>query len=403
MEKGKRGGGTALEDAFSRVFDLVPAMRNGSKRALFILTDGVVTIGDDPFASAESLRLDEGFEIFVVAIGEGVDQRQLRKIASQPYSTHIFLLKNFEDLASLTEIISEKGQEYKRCGQAGNLEIPQLSTDQNKERNANPNAWPWLAQIIELNDTGPILKCGGALLCEEWIVTAGSCVFDFETHTLAPEKLRVRLGAYEIGVQEETQRDFDVKEVFLFESYDPYNRNDDIAVIKLNQTVNLTSSIRTLCLPLGLGNLWPKSNSLCYIAGWGIIDPIKDQPRNDSMPSIYPKQLEIQLVNDDVCRTRMAHPYPFNKRKMCAGYKLHGDGSCKGDTGSPLVCKQIDGSWALAGVVSHSKECMEYDKYSVFTRVDDYSTWIHKLTENCTSNYLADLTVGGFERNTPIV
>ncbi len=55
-------------------------------------------------------RLDEGFEIFVVAIGEGVDQRQLRKIASQPYSTHIFLLKNFEDLALLTEIISEKGQ-----------------------------------------------------------------------------------------------------------------------------------------------------------------------------------------------------------------------------------------------------------------------------------------------------
>ncbi|XP_033643079.1 sushi, von Willebrand factor type A, EGF and pentraxin domain-containing protein 1-like [Asterias rubens] len=395
--KGNRGGGTALGDAFLKVFELVPDMRNGSKKALFILTDGVVTIGDDPSALAQSLRIDKGFEIFVVAIGEGIDQRQLRKIASQPYSTHIFLLNNFEDLASLTEIISEKGQEYRRCGQAGNLEIPQLSADRDKDSNANPNAWPWLAQIIQLDDSGPILKCGGAVLCEEWIVTAGSCVFDFDTHTIAPEKLRVRLGAYELGVKTETQRDFDVKEVFLFDNYDPYNLFGDIAVLKLNQTVNLTSSIRTLCLPLGRERLWPKSNSLCYIAGWGIIDPLKDQPRNDSMPSIYPKQLEIQLVNDDVCKRTMAQLHPFDKRKMCAGYKLYTeDESCQGDTGSPLVCKQIDGSWGMAGIVSYSKECMEYNKYSVFTRVGEYSTWIHELTGNCTSNYLADLTVGGF-------
>ena len=72
------------------------------------------------------------------------------------------------------------------------------------------------------------------------------------------------------------------------------------------------------------------------------------------------------------------------------------DESCQGDTGSPLVCKQIDGSWGMAGIVSYSKECMEYNKYSVFTRVGEYSTWIHELTGNCTSNYLADLTVGGF-------
>ena len=71
----------------------------------------------------------------------------------------------------------------------------------------------------------------------------------------------------------------------------------------------------------GRERLWPKSNSLCYIAGWGIIDPLKDQPRNDSMPSIYPKQLEIQLVNDDVCKRTMAQLHPFDKRKMCAGYK----------------------------------------------------------------------------------
>ena len=56
VTQGNRGGGTALGDAFLKVFELVPDMRNGSKKALFILTDGVVTIGDDPSALAQSLR-----------------------------------------------------------------------------------------------------------------------------------------------------------------------------------------------------------------------------------------------------------------------------------------------------------------------------------------------------------
>lgn len=92
----------------------------------------------------------------------------------------LFVCKSYPSLPFL---------EYRRCGQAGNLEIPQLSADRDKDSNANPNAWPWLAQIIQLDDSGPILKCGGAVLCEEWIVTAGSCVFDFDTHTIAPEKV----------------------------------------------------------------------------------------------------------------------------------------------------------------------------------------------------------------------
>ncbi|XP_022108955.1 complement factor B-like [Acanthaster planci] len=396
--KDNLGGGTALRGALERVLALSQDMRNESKKALFLMTDGEATVGKDPAAIAESLRRDYGMEIFLVAVGQSIDHRQLRKIASQPYSTHVFLLENFEDLEQLTAIISEKGAEYKRCGQAGNLELPYSSGRQVGKKDANPRAWPWLVQIVALTEDGPFLQCGGALLCEDWVVTAGSCVWN-ETGLRAfpAEYFLVRLGSHELGIQEDTQQ-YGVAEVRLHEDFFIYNRDNDVALLKLNQSVNLTSAVRTLCIPSEIEVIRLRSSSQCYIAGWGIVDPIRDVGNNDSIPPVFPQQHIIPLVNDNDCREEMHEmPFPIDKKKLCAGTRYQAPhGACRGDTGAALVCKQIDESWAVTGIASYTNDCTEANKFAVFTRISEFIPWLHRQTANCTMKYEVQ-SVGGFQ------
>lgn len=55
------------------------------------------------------LRDSCDFEIYTIGVTDSVDERELRSIASEPFRTHVFLLKNFEDLTKLKELITAKG------------------------------------------------------------------------------------------------------------------------------------------------------------------------------------------------------------------------------------------------------------------------------------------------------
>ena len=65
----------ALEEV---VLTIVPKMRNNSKRALFIVTDGHANTAD-PVGIAKDLREQRDFEIFAIGIGNDVDREQVSK------------------------------------------------------------------------------------------------------------------------------------------------------------------------------------------------------------------------------------------------------------------------------------------------------------------------------------
>ena len=103
-------GGTATRLALNRTIEkIVPETRKRSKKALFLITDGRSNIGGDPTSDAMILRDSCDFEIYTIGVTDSVDERELRSIASEPFRTHVFLLKNFEDLTKLKELITAKG------------------------------------------------------------------------------------------------------------------------------------------------------------------------------------------------------------------------------------------------------------------------------------------------------
>ena len=103
-------GGTATRLALNKTIEeIVPEARKDSKRALFLITDGRSNIGGDPSADAAILRDFQKFEIYAIGVTDSVNEKELRSIASEPFRTHVYRLKDFDDLAKLKQLITAKG------------------------------------------------------------------------------------------------------------------------------------------------------------------------------------------------------------------------------------------------------------------------------------------------------
>ncbi|XP_077986730.1 uncharacterized protein LOC144441077 [Glandiceps talaboti] len=382
------GGGTAMKEAFELIFsDVVPKIREGAKQALFIITDGKSNSGS-PVAFAKRLRQEKDFETFAIGVGDGVDRDELKKIASEPFTTHVFLITQYVDLTTLTEIIAEKRTDYNRCGVAGDIEQAQLPGRVVGGDEANRGAWPWVAAIYQQHKSrGLIFTCGGALICENWVLTAAHCL-ERNGRLLRPHKLIVRLGEHERGVDEGCEQTIPVLEYKRPDGYNAETLDYDVALLRLAQPAKLVSCVRTLCLPNELDRYTTRPNTdNCYITGWGATNAADDQS-DAGDPTLILRQLIMPLVSRQDCQ--QSSETAITERMLCAGFRYKARDACKGDSGGALVCRRGDDSFAAIGIVSRGDGCAEANKYSIYTDVLEVNDWINEITENCNDEYVRD-------------
>ena len=67
----------------------------------------------------------------------------------------------------------------------------------------------------------------------------------------------------------------------------------------------------------------------------------------------------------------------FSHTQICAG--VGRTDSCTGDSGGPLQA-QVGGRWTVVGITSFGVECAREDFPGVYTRVDNYLSWIRNRT-----------------------
>ena len=96
---GSTNTGKALLKAKSDLFD--KSARPGIPNIAVIITDGVSA--DNVGAPAQQLR-DSGCTVFSVGVGHAYDMEQLREMATDPDSKHVFKA-SFEDLDSIVKAI----------------------------------------------------------------------------------------------------------------------------------------------------------------------------------------------------------------------------------------------------------------------------------------------------------
>merc|ERR1719361_1382629 len=205
---------------------------------------------------------------------------------------------------------------------------------------------------------GGSLMCGGSLVKENMVVTAGHCC-----DGQSASRLGVRVGNHHLYEDDPDQKDIAVSRVVLHESYDSWTVENDICMLKLDSNADFSSSvIGSISLPSN-GEEY-SAGTMCTVSGWGTTT------EGGSLGRTLMK-VDVPVVSDDDCRSSYGQN-DIADSMICAGYDQGGEDSCQGDSGGPFMC----GS-QLSGVVSWGYGCAEAGYPGVYTQTSYFVSWIN--------------------------
>ncbi|XP_068156608.1 serine proteinase stubble [Drosophila tropicalis] len=228
--------------------------------------------------------------------------------------------------------------------------------------------WPWQVSVRRTSFFGfsSTHRCGGALINENWIATAGHCVDD-----LLITQIRIRVGEYDFShVQEQLPYiERGVAKKVVHPKYNFFTYEYDLALVKLEQPLEFAPHVSPICLP--------ETESLLIgmnatVTGWGRLS------EGGTLPSVL-QEVSVPIVSNDNCKSmflRAGRQEFIPDIFLCAGYETGGQDSCQGDSGGPLQAKSQDGRFFLAGIISWGIGCAEANLPGVCTRISKFVPWI---------------------------
>lgn len=155
--------------------------------------------------------------------------------------------------------------------------------------------------------------------------------------------------------------EFGISEIIVHAAYSSSNFKNDIALLRLNQSIIFTDKLRPICLPSNSAEL--AAGTTLTVSGWG---KTLDIPQK-----IAKRTKTVKLWNREMC-----YGIDNDQSIICAGNE-DGKGPCDGDGGSPLMREMETGEMVLEGLLSHGlPNCFRKFVPSGFTRVSSFLSWI---------------------------
>lgn len=225
--------------------------------------------------------------------------------------------------------------------------------------------FPWQVYFISGN-----YRCGGSIINGNWVLTAAHCTRDDTGVAIPASTMFVQVGANNpINITTEGKT-YAVSAAIVHEAYDDGTLLNDIALLKLKDTINFTNATPiNLVTPsdVAAGAITP--GVLSWVTGWGL---------TSVSPKVTPTTLmKVQLPIISNAQAASVWGSSIAATDLMAGYLNGNKDACNGDSGGPLVVP-VSGEYRLAGIVSWgSSQC---NTYGAYTRVSDFNDWILKNT-----------------------
>lgn len=218
---------------------------------------------------------------------------------------------------------------------------------------AVPGSWPWVASV---NLNVPYLKhsCSGVLISDRHVLSAAHCFT-----TWRADELRVHFGSHTINVKDPGEQSIVAEEICNHRGYKSGDEND-IALIKLKNKVNITRTVSPVCLPQAMEEL-PDNHDL-YAVGWG------HTSLAGGRKSVHFKQALTKSMANERCIDYFGKP--ANPEILCSG--LSSGHSARGDSGGPVLGKKGD-TWYAYGIVFDGPKMDDFEDVPMLnTKVSHY-------------------------------
>ncbi|KAK4292594.1 hypothetical protein Pmani_034654 [Petrolisthes manimaculis] len=233
--------------------------------------------------------------------------------------------------------------------------------------------YPWIVGLRF--EGGSAHECSGSIINNMYVVTAAHCLYQqtepFELQQ--PSDVMVFIADHD---QYSSTDDIpgvtmilDVMEITVHPSYDFFGVDNDIALLKLSESLSFDNkAVRPVCLPRNSNDTYEGATATA--AGWGLTsEDAMDQPA-------ILMEVNVTILEPD-CRGIRINGFDITENMICAGEDEGGLDACDGDSGGPLTVTQ-DGRYVLVGVTSFGEGCARPNMPGVYTRVNNYLDFIEQ-------------------------
>ncbi|XP_064538848.1 brachyurin isoform X2 [Drosophila montana] len=224
--------------------------------------------------------------------------------------------------------------------------------------------FPW--QVILKRDEWDDLLCGGSIISNSWVLTAGHCAY-------GRDSLYLVFGTVELNAEQALN--MTSTQLFVHPNYND-KMNNDVALVQLPQPLIFSSSVQPIQLVSSSQSANSYVGTQATIAGFGLID---DEYLDYSQELLY---AQVQIIANDKCLTIFGAGVVLDSTICAEGNAGSNMSTCSGDSGGPLIVYSSSaGGWIQIGINSFVAEDQCTAGYpSGYVRITSFLDYIAETT-----------------------